>query len=592
MKYLRNILILLFVLSFSHIAFAEQSEWKITVVDGDIDAEITYYTTLHQEDAGWVKEAIEKAWPMYNAETGVNPATTVSLYVGDVFILGRKKEKTTQPDGMMIFQNGICKIYISPGDEKHVKSTTVHELFHCWQDSMKLKSYTRNTWMWEATAVWAEDWVYKNYASEHGYDQSFFNVLDTNLLDTGTNHEYGSYIYFYKMYQQAGFSPTPVITLLKQLKTKKQSDIIKDQQGIHENIKEFALWNWNKEPFKEYTDTPSFPNIRPSGTSIKSVPVTSREEYKAKFETDGGGAQYIGVGFAEGVDKVVFKVSEYNTLNNEYIGMQALIKINDEWHYEDWSDQTEKTFCRGKEAQKVQVVVLIASNSHIADIKEFDSEGNEMMTFGSAESGEMTIDATGECPVTWSGTITYTNDGGGSPLAIHQKLEIWEELEEVMNEKGVMEFEIVKQEFTYTGGHTTKMPCLMEGCPGDITSQSVSNGNTVRTRPEDEEYPSKRFLINEDDEMVLIVEPQMYGDCDYVTTVGTYSSTCSCMGSSQSESWSDMSTNDCHSINGIETIHKIPTAFSEDAKHIKGTEAGTSEALYYRATISWDYSYE
>lgn len=555
-----------------------------------MDAKITYYTQLHQNDANWVKEAVEKAWPMYKAQTGVQPETTVSLHVGDVFLIGENLNEEP-PDGLTGYENGVCTIYIAPGDIKKVKTTTVHELFHCWQNTMKLKPYSQNKWMYEATAVWSEDWVYKDYASEHQYDEILFKALDANLLDTGNVREYAGYLYFYKLYQQAGFSPSPVITLLKQLKTKNQAQIIKGQSNIHENIKEFAFWNWNKDPFKEYTDTPEFPHIRPSGTSIKSLPITTREEYKAKFHTEGGGAQYVAVGFKESIAKAVFKVAEYNTLNNPQIGMQALIKINDEWHYEDWSDQTEKTFCRNREAEKVQIVVLIASNSEIKDTVIFDTDGTAHYTDGATDDGEVTIDATGECHVAWRGTITYTNGGGGTELKVNQRLVITEELEEVMNEQGKMSFEIVKQEFNYTANHSSNMPCMYM-CSGNIDVKSVSLGNTSRVRPENEEYPIRRFLIGDDDKPIFIVEHQMYGECDYVTTTQTTKFECSCAGYASSDFSTDVSRNECHSINGIETVHKIPTEFSQDGKRITGSNSGVSPAGHFDATIKWDYVYE
>jgi hypothetical protein len=593
MRKLNYILILSFFLlslGFTKKAFAEQDEWHINITSGGMDARVTYYTQLHQSDAMWVKEAVEKAWPLYKTQTGVQPAATVNLHVGDVFLLSENPNESP-PDGLTGYENGVCTIYIAPGDIKKVKTTTAHELFHCWQQTMELKPYSQNTWMYEATAVWSEDWVYKDYASEHQYDELLFKALDSNLLDTGNTREYAGYLYFYKLYQQDGFSPTPVITLLKQLKTKNQEQIIKGQSGIHENIKEFAFWNWNKDPFKEYSDTPEFPPIRPSGSSIKSLPITTREEYKAKFHTEGGGAQYIATGFEEGVDKVVFKVSEYNTLNNPQIGMQALIKINDEWHYEDWSDQTEKTFCRNREAEKIQIVVLIASNSNIKDTVTYAGDGTEQYTDGGAHDGEMTIDATGECPVTWHGTVRYTNSGGGTELKVGQTLTINEELEEVMDENGEMTFEIVKQDFNYVANHSTNMPCMYP-CSGNIAVHSISLGNTTRVRPENEEYPSRRFLIGDDDKPIFIVEPQMYGECDYVTMTQKNNYACSCGGNASTNAWTDVSRGGCHTVNGIETVHKIPTEFSQDGKRITGRESGISPAGYFGATIEWDYVYE
>jgi hypothetical protein len=595
MTYVRHIF-LIALMCFALPVFAKQNEWHISVVDGDIDARITYYSQMHQTEAVWVKEAIETAWPKYQLATGVRPATTVGVHVGDVFLMNPQTQESSAPHGLTGYEDGVCTIYIQPKDERLVKTTTVHELFHCWQNAMKLQPYTQNKWMWEATAVWSEDWIYKNYGSEHQYDTALFKALDANLLDTGSNHEYGSYLYFYKLYQQAGFSPTPVIDLVKQLKNKNQAQVIKSQAGLDDSIKEFALWNWNKDPFKEYIDSPNFPDTRPSGTSIKPLPIAQRGEYKAKFRTEGGGAQYVGVGFEEGIDKVVFNISEYNSLVKPEIGMQALIKINDQWHYEDWSYETEKTYCRNREAEKVQMVVLIASNSTIVDTVSFGTDGIPQYTDGGAHSGEMTIDASGECPSVWHGTVTYTFDGGGTVLPVHQTLTVHEELEEVMNERGDMEFQVKSAEFDYHATQSMTSPCPFL-CSGEISTQSESKGNTTRHRPDSETRPAKRFEVYDDGSIVFIADPQIYGACDYVTTRESTKYECECDGgdfgiSVSKDSWSDLIENECHTINGIEVVHKIPTEFSTNAKRITGIETGTSQGGNYGATISWDYVYE
>ena len=113
--FIRKILYILAIcilsLGFAGKVFAEQDEWHINLTSGGMDAKITYYTQLHQSDAGWVKEAVEKAWPLYKAQTGVQPATTVSLYVGDVFLINENSSESP-PDGLAEYENGVCTIQI------------------------------------------------------------------------------------------------------------------------------------------------------------------------------------------------------------------------------------------------------------------------------------------------------------------------------------------------------------------------------------------------------------------------------------------------------------------------------------------------
>ena len=54
----------------------------------------------------------------------------------------------------------------------------------------------------------------------------------------------------------------------------------------------------------------------------------------------------------------------------------------------------------------------------------------------------------------------------------------------------------------------------------------------------------------------------------------------------------DESRNMCHTIYGIEAVHKIPTEFSQDGKRITGSESGVSPKMHFSGTIKWDFVYE
>ena len=257
----------------------------------------------YPEKSVLVKEAVELAWPQYKAQTGVEPEKQVRIYIGDLFVM-EPDNTISEPYGMQMYKNEVCHIYINMSSDDIMRSTTVHELFHCWQDTMLLRDYSENQWMWEATAVWAESWIYKLINFEQTRHSDIFPTLNENFFDTSGNREYGSYLYFYYLWQKAGFDPSVVINLLKPLMLLPQHTIMSSQESLNEKFKEYAIWNWNKEPFKHYTDTPSFKASRPSGNSIQTFSIPEREKYEIPISLNNGSMMYSVLNIDEDIAKI------------------------------------------------------------------------------------------------------------------------------------------------------------------------------------------------------------------------------------------------------------------------------------------------
>src|SRR6266508_1571207 len=58
-------------------------------------------------------------------------------------------------------------------NEKHLLATVAHELMHAYQFAFKISNCGDFRWFEEATATWAEDYVYPDDQDEHDYAGAF-----------------------------------------------------------------------------------------------------------------------------------------------------------------------------------------------------------------------------------------------------------------------------------------------------------------------------------------------------------------------------------------------------------------------------------
>ena len=130
------------------------------------------------QQAQWVKGAFEKSYEKFH-----NLLSTDTYPLVTFFILPMSDYGSAQP---MIFDGQKrCRIKIRSGLNKtFTEASVAHELFHCFQFAIGMNSATpvSREWAMEGTAVWAENYVYSNYNTEHEYLKTFFKDLDTSLI--------------------------------------------------------------------------------------------------------------------------------------------------------------------------------------------------------------------------------------------------------------------------------------------------------------------------------------------------------------------------------------------------------------------------
>jgi hypothetical protein len=149
---------------------------------------------------------------------------------------------------------------LSLGDETHAGliQYVTHELMHAIQFAGTIQNCGDYRWLKEATATWAEDFVYKDANSEWGVVSGFLDHPDYSLDANANLHDYGAYLWPYflthqlndnsiirTMWEKAATEPNSFMAVLNALPT--------EFQDYYWPI--FLGKLWNKAPFEEYYKT-------------------------------------------------------------------------------------------------------------------------------------------------------------------------------------------------------------------------------------------------------------------------------------------------------------------------------------------------
>ncbi|MBU2542410.1 hypothetical protein KJ785_02520 [Patescibacteria group bacterium] len=260
-------------------------------------------------------------------------------------------------------------------DDKNLKTTTVHELFHAFQRAFGCTMSKSNWWWIEGTAVWAEDFIYPKENTEQGFVSNFIPKAEVILTKQGNDHEYGAYVFpFYlsktydrgvitKVFEGCNGSTVPLDS------TEQNID-----GGFKKNWKEFTLWNYNKKPVENYKNvdlSKTFPadSSESSGNSdMNFISGLGEAPYPTK-ELTALTAQVINYSLIDDskeVRKMTFKNLKNFTDKTEKAAIKAIIYPKTGNPYtEDWTDKESRSFCLDKADENIDKVVLIFSNAEL-----------------------------------------------------------------------------------------------------------------------------------------------------------------------------------------------------------------------------------
>ncbi|MFC1741881.1 hypothetical protein ACFL3V_05075 [Nanoarchaeota archaeon] len=474
-----------------------------------------------KQRAIWANESLTKAWPMFENLFGKFPDQSIFMYITNTggFWGSASMRHLANKDR--------CYVKVTDKEnEKITKATTSHELFHCFQYYIPIKySKIPRMWMMEATATYSEHWVWPEYNTEWRVLHGFFNLLDEDMVQWDRFREYTRYTWYYYLMQTTG-NLGKIKKDLNDVKTKDGRLVVKDTPNFGDLYADFARWNWNQDPEYRYSDTPSFPTgsykgkpMYPNGKSYKGKIINTKQELSQEVPTmDPLSMAYRAYAFTDNIDKVVFKFDEEG---DDLHQRQALIKIGDVWHWEDWTELKERKFCRTRDDEKVLAVVLIVSNadhdqSHFYKLK-------------------YKVDSKSKCNPEWRGSTTWMWSHGwgwqilyashslsqSSMMTSHDTL-IYDEDED--------EFYIKDQmvSYRYYDKHSVG---FAQNCGMLYEFKSYKLiGSTHKTWDIDPDYPSlsdapTRMSVDYDDPMLYNIDINTHPyDMDWINTISYDSS--------------------------------------------------------------------
>jgi len=272
-------------------------------------------------------------------------------------------------------------------------------------------------WMHEATAQWAQHYVYPpaNQGREQGAADWFLRQTERSLSAYDASprgHEYGAYLWFLRLAGQEN-NPGVVRAIWQSAVGVSSLEAIEGVLqgsglgGFENQWPKFALDNWNRlasegGPYRKYYQWDKLNHK------------ASQFEFEAKL--DGAGWQSITLGYDlpilssdyqrwdftkdQNIRGILLKNNGAG--NDSSASIWAIVKIKDQpWPTaEDWSHEKEKFFCRDKAEEDVEEIILVVSNKAFQPVnKRIQDQGDFKIYYTALPCSD------------WTGSTTYQKEG-------------------------------------------------------------------------------------------------------------------------------------------------------------------------------------
>jgi hypothetical protein len=315
-------------------------------------------------------------------------------------------------------------------------SVVAHELFHAFQYSYRLRSDLGSSdydWWAEASATWAEDYVYPRANVEHAWAGVFIGHPEKPLdyVDSSNHREYGAYLVPFYVYHKTGsaaFIPASWQNCAGQSALRALDAVLPG--GFAAIWPEVALHDWNDKPVDQYK---SWDNLEDAAkTIVPDNPVTlsggTAREYAVSYQLPRLSIKYSNYNFeyaGEQVRSVAFWNGATFDLEKQQIAVigqlwnpqtataaarngikvQAVIEIEGKQPtVEDWTDKPYATYCRDLTAERLAHLSIIISNSELTDRSGLVTPPGQQPRLVLSNVGCWQ----------WKGEAQYTAVGGGS----------------------------------------------------------------------------------------------------------------------------------------------------------------------------------
>lgn len=244
-----------------------------------------------------------------------------------------------------------------------------HEFMHVLQFA-HARSAPCEDWSYlnDATATWAEDYVYPHGQTEH--HRPYLELLADPHVVFGYGDGYPGWVFF-KSVTQAAKSPSSIATLYALAANNRPLAALDGALpgGLSKQWPLFARTGWNRplpsalvESFFSWDRLP----LAPPGARRAAALPEGQDTLRSSVDVamPGLGRQYVDVDLGDPRARRVTFVDPSAQGIDPGLHADAFIRTADgSWRHEDWTGLAEKQFCRDEAGQDVRQVILIHSTT-------------------------------------------------------------------------------------------------------------------------------------------------------------------------------------------------------------------------------------
>lgn len=246
-----------------------------------------------------------------------------------------------------------------------------HEFMHVLQWTFDVSNgcmYQPNgdyNWLAEATATWAQSFVYPETDEEHYIAEWYIDSPGKPLETRDDRHEYGAYLFFLRLSEELGGGQ---VVRDAWDNTEQYSSLEAVDRalpgGFATQWPAYAGCLWNTPPVDCYAQWDELPTAAAQFVSTTAIGLGGQSTRSVALDAgvEHLGASYFAYEFTDSaIESVVFR----NTLvDYPHASVQALVKVDSAWKLPlDWTGQGTASYCVDYEGQDIEELVILVANS-------------------------------------------------------------------------------------------------------------------------------------------------------------------------------------------------------------------------------------
>lgn len=415
---------------------------RVWYVKDNAAADASVATALVAEAEGKIwpgLAAVMQRWPLPDGSSGGSPHLDIAL------VDGLDVPARTRPAIWDACSKTPAYILLSraTGLSANLKSLLAHEMMHALQLGYDMKGcIDAYRWLGEPIAVWFEDHLYPTVDREHSYADDYLDApekpMDAFASNADQLHAYGAYLFFQYLTRIRGTSPAVIRYIWEATESGDafkalDAGLKKGGAPLDESWPAFGVHAWNtSQPFAKYMEKDILP-LRAAvqdtfpmsvaggqgffelakGDEIK-LPRLSTRYFAFEFPDDTSAV----VGFFNGLNFSVRlqTVEEWGEAFSAQLPgatpkgahVRALLKIGGTWKEEDWTGRRFVTFCRQKDSERLETLVVVLSNSSVDTSNDLMPQGDFSPLVWTSNFGCGAWEGSANLTYRWGQAVTET----------------------------------------------------------------------------------------------------------------------------------------------------------------------------------------